>query len=382
MGGPRVRKVLLVTGSRGEYGYVRPLLRRMTPASGLRPYVVATNMHLLPEFGSSVKEFERDGLPVHERLLMSLAGYTRESTAKSLGILIASLTDTLARERPDWVLLAGDRGEQFAAAVAASYMNLPIAHIQAGERSGTIDGMARHAIGKLAHLHFAANADAAERLRRLGEEDFRVHQVGAPQLDELAPSVPRAKMRRRYGVDGKTPLLVVLQHAVTEHAHLSGSHMETTLEAVVGLGWPAVVVYPNNDPGSLPIQRAIDAVRAPQLHVERNVPRDLFASLLGAADAIVGNSSAGLLEAPSFELPAVNVGARQDGRVRGANVLDCPHDKKAIQAAARTAVSREFRASLKGKPNPYGDGASSRRILALLRDTPIDERLLTKRLTY
>lgn len=379
-----MRKILFLTGSRGEYGYIRPLLELLKNDAELRPYVVATNMHLLPEFGSTVREFQKDSIQVHENVLMSLAGYTHESTAKSLGVLQLSLVDILSREKPDFLLLAGDRGEQLIGAVAAGYLQIPIAHIQAGERSGNIDGMARHAITKLAHLHFSSNADATQRLRRMGEEEFRIHEVGAPQLDGLveSASLERAAVLARYQANHGRPLVLVLQHPVTEEAHLSGEQMRATLEAVLDCDCHAVVVYPNNDAGSLPLQRAIESVRSPRLHVERSLSRPLFASLMAAADAMVGNSSSGILEAPSFGLPAVNLGRRQEGRLQGANVLNAPHRKDEIAAALRRALSPEFRRQAGLRPNPYGDGRSSQRILAILKETPIDEKLLIKRMTY
>ena len=377
------RTVLFLTGSRGEYGYILPILNRMRSAPSLKPHIVATNMHLLPEFGGTLKEFELDKIEVHETILMSLAGYTRESMAKSLGILIQSFVDVLMRVRPDWVLLAGDRGEQLAGAIAASYMQIPVAHVQAGELSGNIDGMARHAITKFAHLHLSSNPDASERLRRMGEEEFRIQEVGAPQLDGLVESaaLPRAEVRARYGASGDRPFVLILQHSVTEDAALSGIHMQTTLEAVQELDWDAVVIYPNNDAGSVPIQRAIEDVRGPRIRVERSVSRPLYASLMAAVDAMVGNSSSGVLEAPSFGLPAVNLGRRQEGRLQGANVINASHEKAAIQAALKRAVDPAFRAKTRG-PNPYGDGRSAERIVRLLTETPIDEKLFVKRMTY
>jgi UDP-hydrolysing UDP-N-acetyl-D-glucosamine 2-epimerase len=377
-----VRKILFVTGSRGEYGYIRPLLKRMGAHRGLSPYVVATNMHLLPEFGSSLKEFQKDEIQVDERLLMSLAGYTRESMAKSLGILLSSLVDVFMRVKPQFVLLAGDRGEQLAAAIAASYMYIPVAHIQAGEVSGNIDGMARHAITKFSHIHFSSNADASERLRRMGEEEFRIKEVGAPQLDDIAVKSSPADVRARYHLPAKEPFLLVVQHPVTEEAHLSGEQMTATLEAVTRTGMHAVVIYPNNDAGSVGVQRALEGHRGDRFHVERNVSRNDFAALMSTASAMVGNSSAALLEAPTFALPAVNVGRRQIGRLRGANVIEAPHEAKAIEAALKRALSPKFRASLKGMANPYGDGKSSERILKILESAPLDEKLLVKRMTY
>lgn len=379
-----MRKVFFITGSRGEYGYILPLLRRMKRAGGLRPHVLATNMHLLPEFGNSVQEFEKDGLRVDETALMALAGYTRESMAKSLGVLLQSLVDAFSRVKPDFVLLAGDRGEQLMGAVAASYMHLPVAHIQAGELSGNIDGMARHAITKLAHLHFSSNPDATRRLTRMGEQEFRIHEVGAPQLDGLVESrsLSREQVLKRYRVPAGRPLVLVLQHPLTEEAHLAWGQMQATLQAVQSLGCCAVVIYPNNDAGSVPVQRAIEALRNPLVRVERNVPRPVFASLMAAADAMVGNSSSGILEAPSFRLPAVNLGRRQEGRLQGANVINAAHAPAAILSALRRALSGRFRASLKGARNPYGDGRSSERILRVLREIPIDEKLLVKRMAY
>ncbi|MBI5630423.1 MAG: UDP-N-acetylglucosamine 2-epimerase (hydrolyzing) [Elusimicrobia bacterium] len=379
-----MRKVLLVTGSRGEYGYIRPILKLLRGDAELEPHVIATNMHLLPEFGSSVREFQKDEIPVHESILMSLAGYTPESMAKSLGVLLMSLVDAFAREKPAWVLLAGDRGEQLMGAVAASYMNIPVAHIQAGELSGNIDGMARHAITKFVHLHFASNRDAAERLRRMGEEEFRIHTVGAPQLDGLTEplAMSRQEVVAKYGVNHGAPFVLVLQHPVVEEMHLAGQQMQATLQAVVELDYNAVVIYPNNDAGSVPVQRAIENLRSPRIHVERTVSRDLFASLMASADAIVGNSSAGILEAPSFRLPAVNIGRRQEGRLQGANVINCGHDKEIIKEAMRKAVSSGFRRALAESANPYGDGRSSARIIEILKKTPVDDRLLVKRMTY
>jgi UDP-hydrolysing UDP-N-acetyl-D-glucosamine 2-epimerase len=379
-----MRRILFLTGSRGEYGYIRPILKRISKGAELQAYVVATNMHLLPEFGASIDEFKRDNIVVHERPLMALAGYTRESMAKSLGIFQMAVVDILSRENPDFVLLAGDRGEQLMGAIAASHMYIPVAHIQGGELSGNIDGMTRHAITKFAHIHFASNQDAAERLYRMGEEPFRVHVVGAPQLDELMEQLvlSREEVRARFNSEDGKPLLLILQHPVTEQYVLSGEQMRVTLETVAKLGYNAVVIFPNNDAGSIPIQRAIEEVRSPRFHVERNLPRNLFSSLLAGADVIVGNSSAGLLEAPTFELPAVNIGTRQRGRLQGANVINVGHDRDEIAAAIRRAVSPEFRMSLKAKPNPYGDGRSSQRVIKILSETPVDERLLVKRMTY
>lgn len=378
-----MRKILIVTGSRGEYGYYRPILRLIETHPELSYRLAVTNMHLLPEFGSSRREITLDGFEIQHELFMALDGSTNASMSKSLGVALLSLTDVLHNDRPDILLLAGDRGEQLMAAIAGAHLNIPVAHIQAGEVSGNIDGLTRHAIARFAHIHFAANEDAANRLIRSGEQPFRVHTVGAPQLDEFLQGhyASAAEVHERFRLNGE-PFLLMVQHPVTEEASRAAEQMTITLRALSRLNLPTVMIYPNNDAGSALSREAINEVRGPWLRIERNVSRQLYGGLMRSAAVIVGNSSSGLLEAPSFELPAVNIGRRQEGRVRAANVQDVEADELAIERAVRRAISHEFRESLRGIVNPYGDGRASQRIVQVLKDVEIDEQLLIKRLTY
>lgn len=178
-------KFMFVTGSRGEWGYIRPLLRIIEKTDAMSYCLVVTNMHLVAAYGNSAAEIEREGFHIDYKVNMCLDGYNHYTMVKSLGVFMMSFPDIVEKEKPDWIVLAGDRGEQMIAAMVGAHTYTPVAHIQAGELSGNIDGMTRHAIGKYAHLHLAANADAADRLRKLGEESFRIHNVGAPQLDEI-----------------------------------------------------------------------------------------------------------------------------------------------------------------------------------------------------
>ncbi len=345
-----------------------------------------TNLHLLPDFGHSVEEIERDGLKIATRIYMAFDGYTTASMSKSLGVFLLSVTDQLMRDRPDIVLLAGDRGEQLMAAVAAAHMNIPVAHIQAGELSGNIDGMTRHAITRYAHLHFASSEDAAERLRRMGEQPFRIHMSGAPQLDELTNGeyLGRDETAKRFGIDLSRPVVILLQHPVTEQYDAALDQMSETLEAVSALGQQTVVIFPNNDAGNMEMRRLIERYHAPFMRIERNVSREAYAGLMSVASAMVGNSSSGLIEAPCFKLPAVNVGSRQRGRQRGNNVIDVPAERGAILAALKRALEPAFKAQLAASAeNPYlGDGRVAERIVATLRDTPITQELLEKQIVY
>ena len=379
------RRVLIVTGSRGEYGYLRPIIKLCESTGRLRHSVVATNMHLLPDFGNSIREFSEDGIHVDNRIYMALSGYTNVTMVKSLGVFMLSFADLLDRQAPDFVLLAGDRGEQLVAAMAAAHLNIPVAHIQAGERSGNIDGMARHAIARFSHIHFAANEDAYDRLVRSGEQEFRVFNVGAPQLDEFlqAKFATPDEIAGRYNLDLRQPVLLLVQHSTTEQSSRAADHMRITLEAVIQSGLQTVVIYPNNDAGSSLIQSVIQQHRSSRVRTERNVSREIYGGLLNVASVIVGNSSSALIEAPSFRLPAVNIGRRQTGRFQAKNVIDVPeHCAASIRTAIDKALDPAFRESLAGLQNPYGDGRSSERIVDILSSVKIDERLLYKQLAY
>jgi GDP/UDP-N,N'-diacetylbacillosamine 2-epimerase (hydrolysing) len=381
-----MRNILLITGSRGEYGYIRPVVREIEKTSGLDYSLVVTNLHLLTEFGRSVEEIEKDGIRIAERLFMALDGYTPASMSKSLGIFLMGITDVLSRIRPDIVLLAGDRGEQLMTAIAAAHMNIAVAHIQAGELSGNIDGMSRHAITRFAHVHFASSEDAAERLRRMGEQEFRIHLTGAPQLDELhrGDFAPLDEITGLFRLDPKRPFVLFVQHPVTEEYDSTARQVEETLEAICEIGVPTVAIFPNNDAGSAELRRVLERYRRPFVRIERNLSRRIYLGLLHSASAMVGNSSSGLIEAPCFALPAVNVGTRQRGRERGNNVIDVAADRNAIKGGLERALSAEFRRCLKEDcQNPYlGDGNVSQRIVGILRDVQIDEDLLKKQIAY
>ena len=347
--------------------------------------VLATNMHLLPEFGNSIKEFYNDRINVDHKVYMALSGYTSVTMVKSLGVFMLSIADILSNGHPDFILLAGDRGEQHIAAMAGSHMNIPIAHIQAGELSGNIDGMTRHAITRFANIHFASNEDAEKRLIKMGEEPFRIFRVGAPQLDELnlANIAPPKAVSERFSLDLGKPIALVVQHPVTEQASLSGKQMKATMDAVIKLSLQSVIIYPNNDAGSIAIQEYIRTNRNFNIRVERNVTRSIYAGLMNVASVIIGNSSSGIIEAPTFKLPTINIGRRQRGRLQAKNVINVKdHNKKDIEIAIGKALTNDFKKSLKDLVNPYGEGHSSEKIINILETIDIDEKLIYKNITY
>jgi len=381
----RKRKILVITGSRGEYGYIRPLLKLIKKSKTVESKVLATNMHLLPEFGNSVNEFYNDNISVKHKIYMTLAGYTDVTMVKSLGVLTLSIADILHNDRPDMILIAGDRGEQFIAAMAGAHMNIPVAHIQAGELSGNIDGVVRHAISRFAHIHFASNEDAEKRLIKMGEEPFRIFRVGAPQLDEFVENkiVSRDYICEKFSLDPKNHIIIVAQHPVTEEYLYAGEQMTATMNAITSLGIQTVVIYPNNDAGSNAAQECIQKNRHLHIKVLRNISRSIYIGLMSAASVIVGNSSSGIIEAPTFCLPAVNIGRRQECRYQAKNVINVKeHKADLIIAAIRRALTNKFRTALRGIENPYGDGHSSRKILSILEKIEINKNLVYKRITY
>jgi GDP/UDP-N,N'-diacetylbacillosamine 2-epimerase (hydrolysing) len=341
-------------------------------------------MHLLPSYGLSIQEIKDDGFESLEEIYMSLEGHNHFTMTKSLGVFLSSFVDVLGRTKPDWLILAGDRGEQLMGAVAGGYTYTPIAHIQAGELSGNIDGHARHAIGKMSHLHFASNKDAAERLRKLGEEEFRIHMVGAPQLDELAQGLytSKAELEEKYSLNLSKPYLLIMQHSVTEEYDQAASQIEATAQAVNQLDVLKIWIFPNNDAGSEAIRKGIYLNKKGSTHVFANLKREDYLGFLKNAACIVGNSSSGIIEAPTFQVPAVNLGRRQANRIQGGNVTNASYVVVEIVKAIEKACLVEFKNSLKGLANPYGDGFSSARILEVLKTTKKDTRLLCKQLTY
>jgi UDP-hydrolysing UDP-N-acetyl-D-glucosamine 2-epimerase len=377
-------RIAFLTGSRSEWGYIRPILRLADSDPDLDYQLIVTNMHLLPTFGSTVAEIEEDGFRIAERIYMTYDGFTGLTMTKSLAALLNDLPGALERTAPDVLLLAGDRGEQFMGAIAAVHMGIPVAHVQAGELSGNVDGVVRHAITKLAHLHFPANEEFAERVRRLGEEEFRIHVTGAPLTDELVEGRyddPRA-LAERFGPDPTRPLILVVQHPVTEEEHAAAEQIEETLAAVLDVGTQAVVIAPNSDAGSVAIRDRLARLGRGDIRVVSNLPRRQYLGLLRMAAAIVGNSSSGLTEAPTFGTPCVNIGRRQHRRLQSAHVINTGYCRREIAAAIRRAMTREFVDQARRAENPYGSGGAAARIVGILKQTDFSARFFNKELTF
>lgn len=377
------RKICVVTGTRAEYGLLKPVMMRISADPRLSLMTIATGQHLLQEFGSTLSVIKDDGFsPLVVEASPSSDSYLE--SVNTIGRAILGIGRVLSEEKPAIVLVLGDRVEPLAAAIAAAYLKIPVAHLHGGERTdGVMDESARHAITKFAHIHFPATKGSAERIRKLGEEAWRIHVVGAPGLDTILHT-SRLSVQElvRKGFPAGKPFLLVIQHP-TLAGERAGSEMRETLEAVKASKMPAVVLYPNSDPGG---GKMIAVIREYErlLFIKAcvNLEHQTYLSLLSHAAAMVGNSSSGIIEAPAFKVPAVNVGIRQKGRERGVNIIDAPCERKSILAGIRKALSPAFRKKMASCKSPYGDGRASERIVDILATVTIDERLLKKTITY
>lgn len=383
------RKILAITGIRSEYDIMSSVLRAINTHPDLDLRVVVTGAHLSDAYGNTVEEIREDGFVIADEIESLINSDGASARVKGLAVQLMGLVQTITREKPDILLVLGDREESMTTALAGAYMNIPIAHVAGGDRViGNVDDQIRHAVTKLAHLHFTTNQESAERVLRLGEQPFRIHNVGNPGLDRLleVPHLSLSELSQRLGfaIDNEEPLLLVIQHVISTEISKAYQQMRITLEAVADLGLKTVLSYPNTDAGGQQMIRAIREFEyLPNLYTAKNIPRLEFVNLFRRSSCLLGNSSAGILEAPLLKLPVVNVGNRQKGRLHAENVNFVPHKKEKIIDAVRQAVfDSEYRASVSQCSNPYGDGRSSQKIANILAITNIDEAFLVKDITF
>ncbi len=385
---PSIKEIAVVTGTRAEYGILKPVLKAIEAKPSLRLSLVVTGMHLAKEFGYTLEEIEKDGFSISAKVETLSNSDTLEAMTQSVGEGIIGMARAWAQSRPDIVLVLGDRVEPLAAAIAASYMNIPVAHIHGGDTciGGNIDDSNRHAITKFAHIHFPATKRSAERIIKMGEDEWRVHLVGSPALDVILnePLLSSEVLTERFGLDLSHPLILLIQHPVTTQVEEAPKQMRETLEAIIEVNHPTVLIYPNSDAGG---RRMIEVIREyeryPQIKTFKSLPRREYLGLMKVASVMVGNSSSGIIDAPSFGLPAVNVGIRQEGRERGNNVIDVGHNKHEIVKAIEKALNdKEFLNEAEKCESPYGDGKASQRIADILSKIEITSQLLQKKITY
>jgi len=379
-GSGKKRRIGVVTSSRADYSHLYWPLRELAAHCDIELGVFVLGAHLSPAFGGTLGEIERDGFPIKARIECLLSSDTDTGMAKTIGVAILGLTDALTAWRPDILLLIADRYEMLAPASVALALRIPMAHIEGGEISqGAIDDQVRNALTKMAHIHFTSTETARRRVIAMGEEPWRVHRAGAPSLDHLRRSalLDRAGVEARLGLSFDGPTILVAWHPVTILKD-TNAEADAFFDALAESPGQLVFVYPNSDAGSYALMERTKelAARRGDTRIFVNLDAVTYWSLLGQVDAMVGNSSSGIMEAASFALPVVNVGMRQQGRERAANILDAPAEKAVIASALRRALSTELRESLRGMVNPYGDGNAAKKITQVLATVALDGLLV------
>ena len=380
-----MRKILCITGTRADYPRVKSVLKEINVRPNLMLQLVVTGSHLLEEYGYSIQEIIDDGFKIDKKVPMFTDDYNSPvGMAKAAAKCTDGIADALEELKPDLVLLTVDRVETLAATVAVILMNFPIAHIQGGEVTGTIDESIRHAVTKMSHIHFPATKDAAERIVRMGEDPNMVFQVGCPYIDIISSIEKKSKeeLALEYGFSASKPLVIFTQHPVTTEYGSSSEQIKITLAALKTFSKCQVIAFSSNtDAGGKEI---ISAVKKEKnfIHISNMLSSD-FLSLMACADVMVGNSSAAIREAPSYHLPAINIGTRQQGRLRAENIIDVDHNVDAITRAIDKALNnKQFLKVVKNITNPYGDGKSAQRIVDILETIPINPKMLQKRISY
>ena len=370
------RNICYISGTRADFGLMRKTLQAIHHTPELKLSLVVTGMHLEQSYGHTVDDIIEANLPITDKVAVDLSTTTGAMMARNIGKMLTAFVDSLVKNVPDVVLLLGDRGEMLAGALAAIHLNIPVVHLHGGERSGTVDELIRHAISKLSHFHFTATQAARDRLIGLGERADRVMVTGAPGLDDTmaCTCMPRKILMRQAKLDDKKPVALVIYHPVLQ-TESTDNGIQYIMESLLSRHIQVMALEPNADAGRHRIHLVLERYAAMEsVCVVAHLKRADFISWMAAVDIMIGNSSAGIIEAASLGTPVVNVGSRQNLRERNDNVIDVPVEKTAIDAAIEQAL-------LHGpydKRNRYGDGKASFRIVSLLKSIPLDSTVLEK----
>jgi len=382
-----MRKIAVVTGTRAEYGLLYWVIKGIHDDPKLQLQLIVTGMHLSSEFGLTVKEIEKDSFPIAEKVEMLLSSDTEAAISTSMGLGMIGFAKAYERLKPDILLVLGDRFEILSAVAAAVPFRIPVAHIHGGEATeGAMDELFRHAITKMSHIHFPSTRVYADRIVQMGEKPKSIFCFGAPGLDNIRKLdlLGKGDLFSKLGLPADKKIGVVTYHSATLNIDSAESNMSEILRAIQAfkdIYW--VFTMPNADTGGRVIAGLANTFvknNPATCKAFISLGRVLYLSLLKHAAVMVGNSSSGLIEAPSFELPVVNIGMRQLGRIRGNNVIDVAECKKEnIVKAVNTAISAKFRSSLRGMNNPYGEGKTSKKIVEKLKTISSGQRLIRKK---
>lgn len=375
------RKVCYVTGTRADFGLMRSTLTTLRESETLELSIIVTGMHLSEKYGRTVDDIKAANLPISAIVEVNFAEVSGAEMARNLGKMMAGFVDAFLKLEPDLVLVLGDRGEMLAAALSAIHLNIPVAHIHGGERSGTIDESIRHAISKLSHFHFVSTVESRDRLIRMGEQAANVYLTGAPGLDgiESLALLSRQELLRGTALDPSRQVALMVYHPVVQEAGTGGAGAARIVDVLLARGIQLVALQPNSDAGSEHIRAVLEAhADCDDVRVVTHFTRDVFVSWMATADLMIGNSSAGIIEAASFGTPVINIGSRQNLRERNANVVDVGVDPAAIGQA----IDRALKQGRYDRRNIYGDGRTVERIVRLMESISLNPSVMMKSNAY
>lgn len=387
----RKKKIVAVTGARSEYDLLYSVYNKLNQSSEFQFSIIITGPHLSENFGYTAQYVIEDEFKVEEKIYNLIDSNDKIGRIISIGHQIPALAQTLNRIKPDIVLVAGDREEAITVSLTAAYLNIAVAHFFGGDiaKDGNIDNSVRYAASKFSHIHFPTLEAHRDTLLKLGEDDWRIFVVGNPAIDRLieTPHLTKQELASRLGVTAlNEEFLVLIQHSIITEIDQQSEHINITLEAIKDSGKFCFINYPNSDPGNYAIIEAYQTYSnqfPEQFKLFNNLDRITYINLLRHASCLLGNSSSGLLEAPSLGLPAINIGSRQRGRLHGSNVIFVDNNKEQIALAIKKTLNdKDFLKIVSKKVNPYGDGHSADKIIDILSNIEIDNKLLFKNITY
>lgn len=378
------RKISVTTGTRADYGILRPVLQAILKSKKLELYLIVTGTHLSKKHGLTINEIKRDGFEIFATIDMVPQGDTNYFMSKALGEGIIAFSKIFSKLRPDINLILGDRDEMLASALAAAHMNIPNAHIHGGDKSGGIDEYNRHAITKISNIHFAATKKSKERIIKMGENPKYVFLTGSPGLDEVVSNkiTNKKDLEKKYGLKFDGSEILLLQHPVTTQTKISGEQILSTLKAIAKTKKTTIAIAPNSDAGNKIIFKYLESFSRKYdfIKMYRSLPRSDYLGLLKNCGVLVGNSSSGMIEANYFQIPVINIGIRQEGREKGKNVLDLKYASvKSVYDTILKAL--KIKKSIKST-NVYGNGNASKKILYCLEKINLSKDLIQKNIFY
>lgn len=376
------KSVLVITGSRAEYGLLRPVMVQIMRSKKLELRVLVTGMHTLSKCGNTIDDIRADRMPIAAVVPILETSSMTEALAEE----IKGISDHCGKDRPDLIVVLGDRDESFAGAIVGGHLGIPIAHIHGGDKTGfVIDEYIRHATTKFSHMHFPATKKSSERIRLLGEEPWRIVMCGGPGLDEIRLARIRAKksLAEQYGLSLEKPWHIILHHPASLDSVPYRDQIRPLLDVMAALPSEKIVLYPNADTGSDVFVREIEEYRGKTgMHLYKNIPRNDLISLLTFTVYLAGNSSMGIIDCSFLGVPVINIGSRQASRERGSNVIDCDYDEKSIHDSIKRVTSLAFRRRAVRGSSPYGDGHASERIVRSIEKMIDRDDIFNKKLTY